>query len=484
MSHLGHNPRNNRVGSRSQQQVGTEGNKSGETELSKGNLQRLAEKVLASAKTLLGHLPTAHRLALGGAAFIIVLSLTLSDNSSAVATAPGQFSQKLNLNLDTDSLSEGQPPSTKVAADVADVTEGPEASISYVVKKGDTLSTIFDYLRISQPTLHKLMEADLNILALDTIQPGHELGFNLDQQGKLKQFIFRSGLTYKVVFDRSKKGGFEFEEFIEKGGYKTEIFSGLVKGNLPSSMQKAGAKIAEAYQVTSLLKERMNFRSHLRAGDKFQLAVSRQYVDGVYTGSSIIQGFVYNGAVRKQSAFLFNDNYFDAEGESLEKAFQRIPLSKRYRISSSFNPKRKHPVTGLIRPHNGTDFPLRIGTPVLAAGDGIVSRVIKHRYAGLYIEIKHGSKYKTRYLHLSKAYVRKGQKVSRGQKIAASGNSGRSTGPHLHYELHKNNRPVNAMKAAIPVVQTIARSKRGAFKKQVAAVKAQMVEQLALQTKE
>lgn len=433
---------------------------------------------MSSFRALLSHIPTLHRIVLGSVCGILLVSLMLSHDSSAVPVAPGQFRSTLAIELDdadslaTDTLTTEHEPSPD---------ENP--SISYVVQKGDTLSTVFSFLHIPQATLYRLMEADLNLLALDTIQPGHQLGFNFDEQRKLKQFIFRSGLTYKVVFDRGAEGDFEFDEVIEKGDYQREIISGIVEGDLPRSMKRAGARIAEAYQVTSLLKERMNFRSHLRAGDRFQLAVSRQYVKGEYTGNSVIEGFVYDGAVRKQSAFLFEDNYFDAEGESLEKAFQRIPFARKYRISSPFNPKRRHPITKLVRPHNGTDFAVGIGTPVLSAGDGVVTRVIKHRYAGLYIEIQHNRKYKTRYLHLSKAYVRKGQKVSRGQKIAASGNSGRSTGAHLHYELHVNGRPVNAMTAPIPVVQTIARNKRGAFKQQVAMIKTQMAEQLALAEK-
>lgn len=439
-----------------------------------GNIIARLKSLVSSAKILLSHLPTPHRIVLGSVFFIVLVSVMLSENSSAVPVPPGQFRSTLPLELD-------ELPAVTFD-EQTETHQGPRSdenpAISYVVQKGDMLSTIFSLLHISQTTLYKLMEADLNLLALDTIQPGHQLGFNFDENG-LKQFIFRSGLTYKVVFNRGEKGDFEFKEYIEKGGYRREIISGTVEGDLPRSMKRAGARIAEAYQVTNLLKERMNFRSHLRAGDKFQLAVSRQYVNGEYTGSSIIEGFVYDGAIRKQSAFLFDDNYFDADGESLEKAFQRIPLAKRYRISSGFNPKRRHPITKLIRPHNGTDFAVGVGTPVLAAGDGVVSRVIKHRYAGLYIEIQHNRKYKTRYLHLSKAYVRKGQKVSRGQKIAASGNSGRSTGAHLHYELHVNGRPVNAMTAPIPVVQTIPRNKRGAFKQQVALIKNQMAEQLA-----
>lgn len=445
-----------------------------------GNITSRLKSFFCTALTLLSHLPTPHRVVLGFASVILFVSLILSDNSSAVAVAPGQFRSNLAIDLQESDA----PIADDGAVDSSASLQDSDPEISYVVQKGDTLSTIFDFLHISQSTLYKLMEADLNVLALDTIQPGHQLGLNFDSEGGLQQFIFRSGLTYKVVFDRGEKGDFEFEEFIEKGGYRREIFTGVVQGDLPSSMQRAGARIAEAYQVTSLLKERMNFRSHLRAGDRFELAVSRQYVNDEYTGNSIIEGFVYDGAIRKQSAFLFDDSYFDADGESLEKAFQRIPLKKKYRISSSFNPKRKHPVTGLIRPHNGTDFSVPIGTQVLAAGDGVVTRVIKHRYAGLYIEIQHNQKYKTRYLHLSKTYVSKGQKVSRGQKIAASGNSGRSTGAHLHYELHVNGRPVNAMTAPIPVVQTIASKKRNAFKQQVAELKSQMAEQLALAKKQ
>ncbi|WP_299199419.1 peptidoglycan DD-metalloendopeptidase family protein [uncultured Amphritea sp.] len=445
-----------------------------------GNITLRLKSFFSTAITLLSHLPTPHRVVLGCASLILLVSLTVSDNSSAVAVAPGQFRSNLAIDLQESDA----PDAAEGIANSSAPLKDPDPEISYVVQKGDTLSTIFDFLHISQPTLYKLMEADLNVLALDTIQPGHQLGFNFDSEGALAQFIFRSGLTYKVVFDRGEKGDFEYEEFIEKGGYRREIISGTVEGDLPRSMKRAGARIAEAYQVTSLLKERMNFRSHLRAGDRFELAVSRQYVNDEYTGNSIIEGFVYDGVIRKQSAFLFDGSYFDADGESLEKAFQRIPLQRKYRISSSFNPKRKHPVTGLIRPHNGTDFSVPIGTPVLAAGDGVVSRVIKHRYAGLYIEIQHNQKYKTRYLHLSKAYVRKGQKVSRGQKIAASGNSGRSTGAHLHYELRVHDRPVNAMTAPIPVVQTIASKKRNLFKQQVAELKSQMAEQLALAKKQ
>ena len=118
-------------------------------------------------------------------------------------------------------------------------------------------------------------------------------------------------------------------------------------------------------------------------------------------------------------------------------------------------------------PHNGVDFATPTGTRVLSTGDGIVSRVGNHPYAGKYIDIQHSGQYKTRYLHLHRVLVRKGQNVSRGQRIALSGNTGRSTGPHLHFELHIKGRAVNPMTAKIPVTRSIPKKHRRTFAKQV-----------------
>lgn len=415
---------------------------------------KLVSNTFDGLKKLYGHLSRGHRILLLAALVFLMVALVLPSSPSK----PPSLALPLAL--------EGSPyAKTDLAVPAGD--DEPNGHIFYVVNKGDTLSKIFEFLRVPQTTLYQLLEADANVLALDTILPGHQLEFEFDDTQRLTRFTFKSGLTYRVDFFRGDKDDFEFAEHIEKGEMRSEVFVGVVAGNLHVSMQKSGTSLTEAYSVTNVLKSRMNLRKDLRAGDQFQLVLSRQYVDGQYTGNSKIEGFRYLGKRRELSVFSFDGNYFDEKGRSLEKAFQRIPLKKRYRISSNFNPRRRHPITKAIRPHNGTDFATPMRTPVVAAGDGVVSRVIRHRYAGLYIEIKHGRKYRTRYLHLNKAYVRKGQKVSRGQKIALSGNSGRSTGAHLHYEFHINKRPVNAMKARIPEVKTIASKHRRKFKKRV-----------------
>ena len=139
----------------------------------------------------------------------------------------------------------------------------------------------------------------------------------------------------------------------------------------------------------------------------------------------------------------------------------RYPIPSQRRVSSGFSPNRRNPVTGRVQPHNGTDFSVRVGTPVLSTGDGIVIKATSHRDMGRHIVIRHGGKYTTVYMHMSKLLVKVGQKVKQGQKIGLSGNTGRSTGPHLHYEFRINNRPVNAMRVDLPMSESMGgKSKR------------------------
>ncbi len=170
--------------------------------------------------------------------------------------------------------------------------------------------------------------------------------------------------------------------------------------------------------------------------------------------------------------------FYDEQGQSLDRALRRIPTAKRYRISSSFDPHRKHPITGRISPHNGTDFATPVGTSVLAAGDGVVVKARKHPLAGNYIVIKHGREYSTRYLHLHRILVKPGDHVSMGQRIALSGNTGRSTGPHLHFELLKYGHPVNAMKVPLPEAHPVPSQDRRVFERQAKRAKQALEQRL------
>ncbi len=193
--------------------------------------------------------------------------------------------------------------------------------------------------------------------------------------------------------------------------------------------------------------------------------MKQQYLGEHNISNSEIKAISFKLAKGDVSAFLAEDGrFYDRAGNSLERAFNRYPVDKAYRqITSGFNPKRKHPVTGRVVPHNGTDFATPIGAPVYSTGDGKVIVVRKHPYAGNYLVIEHNSVYKTRYLHLDKILVKKGQLVKRGQKIALAGATGRLTGPHLHFEVLVRNRPVDAMKADLPIAKSLSSNQKTSF---------------------
>lgn len=131
----------------------------------------------------------------------------------------------------------------------------------------------------------------------------------------------------------------------------------------------------------------------------------------------------------------------------------RYPTAQPFKVTSEFNPHRVNPVTRKVSPHEGIDFSMPIGSAVVSTGAGEVVIAKFSRSAGNYIVIKHANGYKTQYMHLSKLLVKPGQKIKQGQKIALSGNTGRSTGPHLHYELLVNNKPVNPLSASMPLTE-------------------------------
>ncbi len=335
----------------------------------------------------------------------------------------------------------------------------------YTIKSGDTLGKIFNHFNIDQTTMYQVLEADISVLALDTLSPGHELTFTIDhEKNQLQALQLAFNPAQKIIFNRVDATTFEYQTINIAGQWQKQAITGSVQGSFYVSAKKAGLNANEIEQVAQMFRDKLRFSRDFRAGDIFQIVRNRQYIDGELTGQSEISAVRIFNRGQEYSAYLFsNSNYYDKHGESLARAFMRVPLKGAHRVSSPFNPRRKHPITGRISPHNGADFGVAIGTPVLAAGDGVVTRIENHPYAGKYIVIQHGGKYRTRYLHLNRFKVRKGQRVTRGQVIAESGNTGRSTGPHLHYEFHINGRAVNPITAKIPLASAIEEQSRGTF---------------------
>ncbi|MGM0952373.1 MAG: peptidoglycan DD-metalloendopeptidase family protein [Pseudomonadota bacterium] len=325
------------------------------------------------------------------------------------------------------------------------------------VEPGDSLSSIFSKAGAPLSDLQKIMRADVEYLALETLRPGTTLELTFDKQGKFTGLALEIDPARTVSFTRTSEGTFEYHKAEADTHWVSEVLKGSIEGSFYASARRAGLSDAQIASVRQVLEHKLDFRRELRAGDKFAVIVGHEMSDDQSTGKSRIEAATIERNSQTHTAFRFDDgNYYDEDGRSVLPAFRRWPTPTSYRVSSHFNPNRSHPVTGRRSPHNGVDLATPPGTTIMSTGDGIVKRVGNHPYAGKYVDIDHGNAYKTRYLHLNRILVKKGDKVERGHKIALSGNTGRSTGPHLHFELHIEGRPVDPLEAEIPTAADVA----------------------------
>lgn len=403
--------------------------------------------------TPLFEFPTHKKMILLALSALVLLLL-----GTNISTSPYSRSIELSLNSADESLL-----AHRLLNDTSDVYAPPQ--YEYVIQSGDNLSSIFQQLGFSYQDLMRIMETDLNYLALDTLKPGNTLRFWRTEEGYgLAKMELEFSLVEQAIYSRLADGSYEFSQVLIPGTWKNEALIGQIQGSFSQSASRLGLGSNEVEQIAQLLKEKINFNRDLRANDRFEIVLARQYVGDELTGNREVQAIKLYNRNRELTAYLHKDGqYYDKNGESLQRAFQRYPTMTTLRTTSRFNPNRLHPVTKRVSPHNGTDFAAPVGTPVVATGDGVVEVSQFHPYAGNYVTIRHDATYTTRYLHLSKLNVRKGQKVTRGQRIGLSGATGRVTGPHIHYELLIRGRPVDPLTAKIPMASAVPKSEMNYF---------------------
>lgn len=375
------------------------------------------------------------------------------------------------------------------------------------IEKGDSLSSIFSDLNIPYSTLEAITSNKTVGSSLTNLRTGYDLSFLLDDKNNLLAFVKQVDSTSQIRFYKDKITDTDFKVVTEPLGshlnqrptqvqkdakdniiaqnnttekdttplYKKRGRLVLVKVGSGQSFSEAAHKSGLTYneiaQITELFKGRIQFSRHLQPGDTLRVLFSDD------KGEGKINAVEFNLArLGKLATFrhLEDNKYYDEKGfNSTSGTFRRFPINGKVIISSHFNPNRRHPVTGVHRPHNGTDFAVRVGTPILAPADGVVDTARYSKSAGYYIVLRHRGSYSTVYMHLSKLNVKPGQRVKIGTVIARSGNTGLSTGPHLHYELRINNKPVNAMRVKLPtnVDSSVTSRQRQRFANNVAAFK-------------
>ncbi|MGM0417545.1 MAG: peptidoglycan DD-metalloendopeptidase family protein, partial [Thermodesulfobacteriota bacterium] len=275
----------------------------------------------------------------------------------------------------------------------------------------------------------------------------------LTETGELKEFKYKTDTWSEFVAKKNPNGSFS----VEKKDIIPEVKIAASEFVLESSLQKAvsdgGESIDLANKFAEIFSWDIDFYLYPRKNDKIQILYEKKYQNDKFSGYGKILAAKYIGKNKTFSAFYFEDgkhgDYYDAEGVPLRKMFLKVPVKFAVK-TSSFSVRRFHPVLKKYKAHTGIDYGASRGTPIMATGDG---KVIFSGWQGGYgklVIIKHPNNYKTYYGHCSALTVKKGDYVSQGDQVAKVGETGRTTGPHVHYEVRINNKPVdpNTVKAA------------------------------------
>ena len=292
-----------------------------------------------------------------------------------------------------------------------------------------------------------------------------------DRRGpaRLIGLSMRTGPATAITLSRTFDGALRLREMEEKVTDDISVAQGQMDGSLYVSAARAGANAEITSRVVKLFSHKLDFSRDIKKGDEFRLVFERKVTESgrtVETGDLLFAEVEAKGGAtrfyRFQAPGMSDAQYFDETGKNIRGFLLRTPLDA-VRVTSGFG-ARRHPILGYTRMHTGIDFGASIGTPVYAAGDGVVAEAKWAGGYGRWLRINHNGKFATGYGHLSGWAVKPGQRVRQGQVVAYVGNTGRSTGPHLHYEVMMGGQKVNPTGAKVPQGTILAGRDLVAFK--------------------
>ena len=396
---------------------------------------------------------------------------TVTDNiNSPVVVGDGRI-EVVGGKSKTDQVTESSdvPEDEIVKDELDDIIEDKGNTVQYTVARGDTLHDILLRYNINRRDVYQLTT---NFKQLANLRIGQQVSWTTDDSHNLQSFSWIISSNNIRIYEKSGNKFIESSETIEVVPQDV-VIKGDIKTSFVADARKSGLTSSEIGVITRALQWRLDFR-RLKVGDKFSVILSREMHGKRLSNSQLIGVRIKNGSKDYYAILADDGQYYDINGGSLSQSFFRYPLEKQARVSSGFNPRRLNPVTGIVTPHNGVDFAVSRGTPVLSVGNGEVVIAKYSGSAGNYIAIRHGRQYMTTYMHLDKILVKPGQQVKQGDKIGLSGNTGRSTGPHLHFELHINNKPVNPLTASLPISEGLTGKSKKAFLSKVKDIRPQL----------
>ncbi len=345
----------------------------------------------------------------------------------------------------------------KTVQSIFDNFEPRFKKINHKISDGETFDNILSNYLIEKEEINKIKKKLSNKINLNKLNTNQKIQFTLDQSKKVvDEFIFQVSSTKKIFLTRN----FQTNEFDQKN-LITKLNKGFIyKENIilqslykSASDQKIPPNII--LEFARIYGFQVDFQRDIRKRDRFQIMfeVYKDENNKVQeTGNILFANLNLNG--ENNNLYYFDkegsEGHYDKSGKSVKKALMKTPINGA-RLSSPFG-MRKHPIDGFNKMHRGTDFAAPLGTPIMASGDGVVKKAGWCGGGGNCIVIKHNSTYQTVYAHMSKfaSGIRSGIRVKQGQTIGFVGSTGKSTGPHLHYEVIVNGKKINSQKLKLP----------------------------------
>lgn len=337
-----------------------------------------------------------------------------------------------------------------------------EEEFPHVIPPKSSLFLVLRELEVEPLVIHEVVEASKPVYNLSRMHPGIRFQLKYDSLSgtQLTQIQFRLSALEKLTLKREHTG-WRAEKTIEQVDIQIVHFSGNVNSSLWDSAVKAGMDPDLISELADIFGWEVDFSREVRVNDRWRLSVEQKKVKGqpVGWGAILAAEYINSGEVHQAALFRLDKEdrgYFTPTGQSLRKVFLKSPI--RYgRITSGFKRRRFHPVLQIYRAHRGVDYGAPIGTPVRSVGDGTVIFAARSGGGGNVIKVRHNATYQTAYKHLN-GYARgvhNGARVKQGQVIGYVGNTGMSTGPHLHFEFYQSGNYIDPLGKRFPSAEPV-----------------------------
>ena len=345
----------------------------------------------------------------------------------------------------------------KTLSHLVDNLEPKYKKIKHKIKSGETFDKILESYSIEKSEILKIKNSLKDKVNLNKLNTKQIIQFNLDKtNNKISEFVYQTSNTQKIFLKRNIESDKFKEEILSIKLDKKIVYNeNIILQSLYKAATDENIPANTIIEFARIYGFQVDFQRDIRKQDKFQIMYEiflNEKNEIVETGEILFANLKLSG--QDNSLYYFDkdgsEGHYDKNGKSVKKALMKTPINGA-RLSSPFG-MRKHPIDGFNKMHRGTDFAAPMGTPIMASGDGVVKKAGWCGGGGNCVKIKHNSTYQTIYAHMSKFArgIKTGVRVKQGQTIGYVGSTGKSTGPHLHYEVIVNGKKVNSQKLKLP----------------------------------